>query len=48
MGYVIIGALLIVALMPFSIRNQTRYRQERIKKKAALYGIDLSLEDNKK
>lgn len=45
MVYIIIGALVLIALMPFSIRNKTKFKQEQIKKKAAHMGIDLSFTD---
>lgn len=45
MVYVIIGALVLIALMPFSIRNKTKFKQEQIKKKAVHMGIDLSFTD---
>lgn len=28
MGYIIIGAIVLVAVMPFSIRNRTKFKQE--------------------
>ena len=40
MAYVIIGALVLIALMPFSVRNKTKFKQE-----AAHMGIDLSFTD---
>lgn len=47
MGYIIIGAILLIAVLPFSIRNRTKNKQEQISKKAALYGIDLNFNKNK-
>ena len=41
MGYIIIGAIVIIAILPFSIRNRTKFLQERISKKAAMLGVDL-------
>lgn len=48
MGYVIIGAIVLIAIMPFSIRNRTKYMQEQISKKAALLGIDVDFGTAKK
>lgn len=48
MGYVVVGAIILVAFMPFSIRNLTKYRQERISKRASLLGVQLGFEDSKK
>lgn len=51
MGYIIIGiigAIVLVAIMPFSIRNRTKFRQEQISKKLALFGIDLDFGTTKK
>lgn len=45
MVYVIIGALVLIALMPFSVRNKTKFKQEQIENKAAHMGIDLSFTD---
>lgn len=45
MGYILLGGILLLVLLPISIRNQTAYRKERISKKAARYGIDLSFEE---
>lgn len=33
MVYIIIGALVLIALMPFSVRNKTKFKQEQIEKK---------------
>lgn len=41
MGYVILGAIVIITILPFSIRNRTKFLQERISKKAAMLGVDL-------
>lgn len=48
MGYLIIGAIVLIAVMPFSIRNRTKLKQEQISKKAALLGIDLDFGTTKK
>lgn len=48
MGYIIIGAIVLVAVMPFSIRSRTKFKQEQISKKAALFGIDLDFGTAKK
>lgn len=48
MGYLIIGAIVLIAVMPFSIRNRTKFKQEQISKKAALLGIDLDFGTTKK
>lgn len=45
MGYILLGGILLLALLPISIRNQTVYRKEQISKKAARYGIDLNFEE---
>ena len=48
MGYILIGAILLVAVMPFSIRNRTKLKQEQVSKKAASFGIDLDFGTSKK
>lgn len=48
MGYVIVGAIILIGFMPFSIRNLTEYRQEQISKKASLLGVQLDFEESKK
>lgn len=49
MIYVIIGAMAFLALiMPVSIRNQTKYRQETIAKRARMLGIDLDFSETPK
>lgn len=48
MGYIIIGTIALVAVMPFSIRNRTKFKQEQISKKAASFGIDLDFGTAKK
>lgn len=45
MGYILSGGILLLALFPIFIRNQTAYRKEQISKKAARYGIDLDFEE---
>ena len=44
MVYFVIGIIVIIAVMPYSIRNLTKYRQEKICKKAKMLGIDLNFE----
>lgn len=48
MGYFIIGAIVLIALMPLAVQNQTKYRQERIAKKAASLGVVLDFAEEKK
>jgi len=48
MGYVIIVIVILVGLLPFSIRNITKFRQERISKKASQLGVQLDFEENNK
>ena len=45
MWYVIISAVVLIILMPFSIKNRTKQKQEQIKKKAAMFGVDLDFKD---
>lgn len=47
MGYSILGAVVLLALMPFIIRNQTKYRQKQIAKKAVSYGLNLDFAKKK-
>jgi len=47
MGYIVVGAIILIAFMPFSIRNQTKYRQEQISKRASLLGVQLDFEERK-
>ena len=50
MGYVIIVIVIVilVGLLPFSIRNITKFRQERISKKASQLGVQLDFKENNK
>lgn len=48
MGYIIIGAIILVSVMPFSIKSRTKFKQEQISKKAASFGIDLDFGTAKK
>ena len=45
MWYVLIVAIVVILLMPFSIRNRTKQKQEQIKKKAAKFGIAIINEE---
>ena len=45
MWYVLIVAIVVILLMPFSIRNRTKQKQEQIEKKAAKFGMDLDFQD---
>lgn len=45
MGYILLGGILLFALLPISIHNQTAYRKKQISKKAARYRIDLNFEE---
>lgn len=47
MGYIVVGAIILIAFMLFSIRNQTKYRQEQISKRASLLGVQLDFEERK-
>lgn len=50
MEYIIIGIgiIVVVAIMPFSIRNRTKVNQNRISKKAERFGVDLDFDKSKK
>lgn len=47
MGYILLGGIILLALLPFSIRNQTAHRKELISGKAARYGIALNFDEEK-
>lgn len=48
MGYIIVGAIILITFMPLSIRNLTKYRQEQISKRALSLGVQLDFEESRK
>ena len=48
MVYVIIGVVILIALLPFSIKNKLKDRQKQIEKKAKAMGVDLTFTDRQK
>lgn len=48
MGYIIVGAIILVGFLPLSVRSITKIRQERISKTASRLGVQLDFEERNK
>ncbi len=42
----VIGFVIVLAILPFSIRNSKKYKQDRIAKKAKSFGVELDFGGN--